>query len=157
MGIFSPRIAMLVSPLSLPLRCLLPCCWMALVTVQRSPTPSTSSSPCVSVRTSFIDFSTLPLARPRYQNIYLLDRTVYSLKFSVLLSADDGHKVPCLCYHCACVKCSRSKFLSIVSVSWLSYPFVIVIWLIFDGTMTRRSVITNTGSHCSHMSPFVDM
>ncbi|CAG08877.1 unnamed protein product [Tetraodon nigroviridis] len=28
---------------------------MALVTVQRSPTPSTSSSPCVSVRTSLID------------------------------------------------------------------------------------------------------
>lgn len=45
---------MLVSPPSYPLRCPLPGRWMALVTVQRSPTPSTSSSPCVSVRAAFI-------------------------------------------------------------------------------------------------------
>lgn len=33
---------------------------MALVTVQRSPTPSTSSSPCVSVRTGSMDSSHAP-------------------------------------------------------------------------------------------------
>lgn len=38
---------------SLPLECPLPGRWMALVTVQRSPTPSTSSSPCVSVKAAF--------------------------------------------------------------------------------------------------------
>lgn len=54
LGFLSLKLIMIVSLRSLPLRCPLPGRWMALVTVQRSPTPSTSSSPCVSVRASFI-------------------------------------------------------------------------------------------------------
>lgn len=89
---------MLVSPPSLLLRCPLPGCWMALVTVQRSPTPSTSSSPCVSVRTAVPWTLLYSFYRLHQTNISSIRRAtwgyIFGCLFCRLLTVT---QLPCLC------------------------------------------------------------
>lgn len=75
---------MLVSPPPLHLWCPLPGRWMALVTVQRSPTPSTTSSPCVSVRVAFYWTPRRDRRHGEQTQTYLPSHAVCRLRFRCL-------------------------------------------------------------------------
>lgn len=89
LGFRPHKTIMLVSPPSLRLRCPLPGRWMALVTVQRSPTPSTSSSPCVSVRAAFVEPSSTTASTAAKPNSHCCRRRLaasFPLSFCRLLT-----------------------------------------------------------------------